>query len=122
MGTEGFSMIPITMNRAGFTTRWLERFPALAPMLASAGLLGLFHAALLISRHKAGGVGLEELYDVIRDPDERYNVAQDHPAVVTRFREMLEPRLAAFLDRNGQRSAELTLQQLEALRSLGYAQ
>ncbi len=67
--------------------------------------------------------GTEELYDVDRDPEERRNVAHEHPELAERFRQALEPRLAAFLEGGeGDGPAELSRETLEALRSLGYVQ
>jgi arylsulfatase A-like enzyme len=67
--------------------------------------------------------GAEELYDVVRDPEERQNLAHQHPEVTERLRLALEPRLDRFL-RGGteEGAAELSPETLEALRSLGYIQ
>ena len=37
-----------------------------------------------------GGLRLAELYDLDRDPGERFDVAKDHPDVVSRLRARLE--------------------------------
>ena len=65
--------------------------------------------------------GAEELYDVTRDPEERNNLAFQYPEVAERFRELLRPRLDAFLrGAGGDGPAELSPEAIEALRSLGY--
>ena len=67
--------------------------------------------------------GAQELYDATRDPQERNNLAHQHPEIAERFRQVLEPRLAAFLEGGaGDGPAELSPESLEALRSLGYIQ
>jgi arylsulfatase A-like enzyme/uncharacterized membrane protein YhdT len=66
--------------------------------------------------------GMQELYDVTRDPQERHNLAFEHPDVSERFRLALEPQLAALMH-TGKATAgqKVTPEQLEALRALGYA-
>jgi arylsulfatase A-like enzyme len=64
----------------------------------------------------------EELYDVINDPGQRRNVAALHGELAARFRERLRPQLAALLHTSaGGVAAELTPEQREALKALGYA-
>ena len=65
--------------------------------------------------------GMQELYDVTRDPLERNNVASANPEPVERYRLMLEPQLAALMHTGGGATApKLTPEQLEAMKSLGY--
>ena len=66
--------------------------------------------------------GREELYDIQQDPQERFNVALEHPQVAADFRELLEPRLTALIEAEGGTEAELTPEQMKALQSLGYVQ
>jgi arylsulfatase A-like enzyme len=66
--------------------------------------------------------GVQELYDVARDPLERNNVAFANPEATERYRRVLEPQLAALLHTGeGATATKLTPEQLEALRALGYA-
>lgn len=63
----------------------------------------------------------EELYDVTRDPEERYNVAGEFPEIAERYRRLVEPRLAAFLAGiTDEERQELSPEELRALRALGY--
>jgi arylsulfatase A-like enzyme len=65
--------------------------------------------------------GVQELYDVTRDPAERHNVATANPEVVAAYRKRLEPQLATLLHTSsGSAPAELSPEQIEALKSLGY--
>ena len=64
--------------------------------------------------------GQEELYDVELDPAERSNVASQNPDVTERYRQLLEPRLAALLEDSEGEEAQISPETLEALRSLGY--
>jgi arylsulfatase A-like enzyme len=64
--------------------------------------------------------GQQELYDVELDPAERFNLAAQHEDVVTRYRQLLEPRLATLIEDSGGEGAELSAEALEALRALGY--
>jgi arylsulfatase A-like enzyme len=66
--------------------------------------------------------GMQELYDVTRDPQERRNLAFDHPDTAERYRHVLEPQLAALMHTGTSATAhKLSPEQLEALRALGYA-
>lgn len=66
--------------------------------------------------------GIEELYDATSDPNERQNLAAEHPDLVARFRDRLRPQLIALLHTGGGGpGAELSPEQLQALRALGYA-
>ncbi len=99
--------------------------PPPAPRFAGGNLYGL--PAVLIEdgpwRFILRANGEQELYDVDRDPQERHDLAGVHPEVAERYREVLEPRLAAFLTGGaGDGPAELSPETLEALRSLGYVQ
>jgi arylsulfatase A-like enzyme len=65
--------------------------------------------------------GVQELYDVLRDPQERHNVAFEHPELGERYRRVLEPQLAALMHTaEGAAAQKLTPEQLEALKALGY--
>jgi arylsulfatase A-like enzyme len=65
--------------------------------------------------------GVQELYDVTRDPQERNNVAFEHPEVAERYRRVLEPQLAALMHTGaGAAAAKVSVEQLEALKALGY--
>lgn len=66
--------------------------------------------------------GREELYDVVDDPGERSNVAARLPEVSERFRALVVPRLAAYLEQEGGTAAELSAETLKALQTLGYVQ
>jgi arylsulfatase A-like enzyme len=67
--------------------------------------------------------GMAELYDVTRDPEEHFNLTHDHPQLVERYRQVLEPRLAAFIEGGtGDKPQELSPETIKALRSLGYVQ
>jgi arylsulfatase A-like enzyme len=66
--------------------------------------------------------GAEELYEVFDDPGERHNRAPDHPELVERYRALLEPRLAVFLENRADAAAALDPETLKALQSLGYVQ
>jgi hypothetical protein len=66
--------------------------------------------------------GMQELYDVTRDPQERHNLAFDQSEVAGRYRQVLEPQLAALMHTGTSATAQkLSPEQLEALRALGYA-
>lgn len=64
--------------------------------------------------------GVQELYDVTRDPQERQNLAFEHPDVAQRYRAVLEPQLAALMHTGGGAASKVSPEQLEALRALGY--
>ena len=65
--------------------------------------------------------GVQELYDVTHDPQERHNRAFDHPELAERYRLSLEPQLAALMHTGeGAALPKLTPEQLEALKALGY--
>jgi arylsulfatase A-like enzyme len=65
--------------------------------------------------------GTQELYDAVRDPLERHNLAFEHPEIAERYRRVLEPQLAALMHtREGATAQKLTPEQLEALKALGY--
>jgi arylsulfatase A-like enzyme len=65
--------------------------------------------------------GMQELYDVTRDPLERNNVASANPAAAEQYRLMLEPQLAALMHTGtGATPQKMTPEQLEAMKSLGY--
>ncbi|HXT19522.1 MAG TPA: sulfatase, partial [Thermoanaerobaculia bacterium] len=64
----------------------------------------------------------EELYEVTSDPRERQNVAALHPDLLARFRQRLQPELLALIHTGkGGAAAELTPEQLQQLKALGYA-
>ena len=64
--------------------------------------------------------GVQELYDVARDPQERNNLAAQQPAVAARYQHVLQPQLTALLHTSSGDRKELTVEQLEALKALGY--
>jgi arylsulfatase A-like enzyme len=65
--------------------------------------------------------GMQEMYDVTRDPQERHNQAFEHPELAERYRRALEPQLAALMHtKEGAALPKLTPEQLEALKALGY--
>jgi arylsulfatase A-like enzyme len=65
--------------------------------------------------------GVQELYDVTRDPQERHNVVFEHPELAERYRKVLEPQLARLMHTgDGAQAAKESPEQLEALRALGY--
>ncbi len=114
---EGRSLAPLWQGAADG-----EKRPAL-PRFAGGNLYNL-PAALVEDgpwRFLLRANDREELYDMNRDPEERYNVAGDFPEVAERYRRLLEPRLAAFLvDDAGNKPAELSPDELRALKALGY--
>lgn len=63
-----------------------------------------------------------ELYDMNNDPGERYNIADQHPELSERYRQLLQPRLDVFIAGAQGEAAELSPETVEALRSLGYIQ
>jgi arylsulfatase A-like enzyme len=64
--------------------------------------------------------GKLELYDIVLDPGEGFNVAGQHEDVASRYRQLLEPRLATLVADAGGDGVELSAEALEALRALGY--
>ena len=65
--------------------------------------------------------GMQELYDVTRDPLERNNVASANSEPAERYRLLLEPQLAALMHTGeGATAQKLTPEQLEAMKALGY--
>jgi arylsulfatase A-like enzyme len=65
--------------------------------------------------------GMQELYDVTHDPKERRNLAFEHPELADRYRQVLEPQLAALMHTaEGAAARKPTPEQLEAMRALGY--
>jgi arylsulfatase len=65
--------------------------------------------------------GMQELYDVTRDPHERHNLAFEHPELAERYHRALEPQLAALMHTGeGAALPKVTPEQLEALKALGY--
>lgn len=65
--------------------------------------------------------GVQELYDVDRDPMERNNVAFINPDVAERYRLVLEPQLGALMHTGeGGAARKITPEQLETLKALGY--
>jgi hypothetical protein len=61
----------------------------------------------------------EELYDLISDPDERYNLADVYPAYVAALRQkgMAIAKSTPIAD---EEQAKLTKKQIQELRNLGY--
>ncbi|HET7291519.1 MAG TPA: sulfatase-like hydrolase/transferase [Vicinamibacteria bacterium] len=113
---EGRSLVPLWSGR--------DEGEAAPPRFAGGNLYGL-PAALVEGgpwRFILRANDAQELYDVASDPQERRNVAFEHPLVAERLRRALEPQLAALLH-TGDVSAPRapTPEQLEALRALGYA-
>ncbi len=66
--------------------------------------------------------GLLELYHVPTDPLEQRDVALLQPETTKVFREILQPRLEAFMEAAGDEPAGLSAEDMEGLRSLGYVQ
>lgn len=66
--------------------------------------------------------GAMELYNVVEDPAERYNRVLEQPELVERYRAVLEPRLAVFLENRASEAAKLDPETLKALQALGYVQ
>ncbi len=64
--------------------------------------------------------GVQELYDVTRDPAERHNLAAEEAELAGLFRQLLEPRLAYYLGSSEQPVQPISEETLRALRSLGY--
>jgi arylsulfatase A-like enzyme len=97
--------------------------PAAPPRFSGGNLYGL-PAALVEQgpwRFTLRANGVQELYDVTRDPRERHDVAFEHPQLAERFRQVLEPQLAALMHTpDGAAAQKPTPEQLEALKALGY--
>jgi arylsulfatase len=114
---EGRSLVS-TWGAAGNATR--EVTP---PRFSEGNLYGL--PAVLVEdadcRFLLRANGVQELYSVADDPQERHNVAFDHPQRVRLYRGLLEPRLDAIL-RNGHvaDSGPISPETLQSLRALGY--
>ena len=64
--------------------------------------------------------GAAELYHAFDDPGELTNRSAEHPEVVARYRELLEPRLALFLRESGEAMPEMDAETKKALKALGY--
>ncbi|HEV8630802.1 MAG TPA: hypothetical protein VGV61_10830 [Thermoanaerobaculia bacterium] len=59
---------------------------------------------------------------MIRDPRERHNLAVLHPELTARFRQLLRPQLLALLHTGqGNAARELSPEEIQSLRALGYA-
>jgi arylsulfatase A-like enzyme len=104
--------------------RWRTPDAEVPPRFAGGNLYGL--PAVLVEdgrwRFVLRANGVQELYDPTQDPLERHNLAFDHPEVAERYRQALEPQLAALMHTGDATSAtRLTQEQLEALKALGYA-
>jgi arylsulfatase A-like enzyme len=98
---------------------------AVAPARFSGGNLYGLPAALVEHgpwRFLLRANGMQELYDVTRDPKERRNLAFEQPELAERYRRVLEPQLAALMHTGDDTAArKLSPEQLQALRALGYA-
>ena len=109
---EGRSLVPMW---AGGTFTALPRF-------CGGNLYGL--PAVLVEdgpwRSILRANGAQELYDVTHDPGERNNLAFQQPEVAGRHRRVLEPQLAALLHTATNGKHEMSAEELEALRALGY--
>ena len=109
---EGRSLVPAW---AGGT------FPEL-PRFSGGNLYGL--PAVLLEdgpwRSILRANGAQELYDVTLDPQERNNLALQQPDVAGRHRRVLEPQLATLLHTGTKAKREMSPEELEALRALGY--
>ena len=109
---EGRSLVPMWAGGA---------FTAL-PRFCGGNLYGL--PAVLVEdgpwRSILRANGAQELYDVTRDPQERNNLAFQQPEVAGRHRRVLEPQLAALLHTDTKQKREMSPEELEALRALGY--
>jgi len=69
--------------------------------------------------------GSEELYDAIADPREKRNIAGRRPLETAYYRQLLNRWLASLrrgIDEEEGAKAQLTPEQLENLRALGYVQ
>jgi arylsulfatase A-like enzyme len=96
---------------------------AVPPRFSGGNLYGL--PAVLVEdgpwRFTLRANGQQELYDPTRDPQERHNLAFDHPDLTERYRRVLEPQLAALMHTgDGAAPPKLTPEQLEAMKALGY--
>ena len=80
--------------------------------------------AIIASGHKLVSTPVdqqEELYDLVVDPRELNNLAQEEPEITSRLRRLLFERMVTADDRGTLPSeSELTQEQIERLRSLGY--
>lgn len=68
------------------------------------------------------GHGQLELYHMPTDPWERRDVALLQPETAKVFREILQPRLDAFMEAAGDEPEGISAEDMEGLRSLGYVQ
>ncbi len=80
---------------------------------------------LIVSRHHDGSEGSIELYDLAKDPRERNDLVAGEPSWVERALEQVESFLARASERRESGApappVELTPDQLDKLRALGYA-
>jgi len=125
---EGVSLVPLWRVDEG------GQLPESPPRFSGGNLYG--HPSVLLEhgpwRFILRGDGREELYHLPTDPGERRDVSFLEPRRVAGYRHLLEPRLQAFLavrEVDGGRGAtdsetspEMSPEELEALRSLGYVQ
>lgn len=68
------------------------------------------------------GHGQLELYHIPSDPLERRDLALVQPDIAKVYRDILQPRLDIFMAAAGDTAPELSPQDMEGLRSLGYVQ
>ena len=111
---DGLSLVP----------GWQEESFDLPPRDAGGNLYN--HPAVLVEdgpwRAILRAHGQLELYHVPSDPLERRDVAFLQPETAQVYRQLLQPRLDAYLRAAGEDGSGLSQQDLEGLRSLGYVQ
>lgn len=64
----------------------------------------------------------EELYDLVEDPGETQDLLDNHPELAKRYRQLAEPYWRNWLADRKPRALEMSKEDLEVLRSLGYLQ
>jgi arylsulfatase A-like enzyme len=127
--TDGTSLLPLIRDEAGPSDRLAygeagRSFMGIDPERYLEGVEGK-HRMVRTDRWKLvyipdQGGGKRQLFDIVADPDERHDLADQHPRVVEKLFAELEK-----VDRNGvvRGAAEpLTKKQVERLRQLGYVQ
>lgn len=114
-GFAGRSLLPIALGAPG-------KPATLAITTGELRSFGLRHERFKYIRNVRYGV--EQLYDLEHDPEERTSVKDQHPVRLAYYRQELQRRVLRSLSGSPRESQKprLTPEQLENLRSLGYVQ
>ncbi len=132
-GLQGQSLLPLlTGNSTG--GEWKPR-PAISEaesIIPNPGPARTFSSRAIIdgqwkliyNRHRREGQPEYELYDQLKDPINKHDVAAENPAIVSRLSKALEGwgqmSLAARLKPDAETTKGLSAEELQRLRSLGY--